>query len=177
MNIQGRFQFIQQFKRIFSVAVHFIDKNDHRSFPHATNFHQTFGLFLHPVCTVDHQNHTVDRSQCSVSIFRKVLVTGSIQNIDLFSGIFKSHYGSCNGNSTLLFNFHEIRSSRFLDFIVLNSTRRLNCTTKKQELFSQCCFTCIGMRDNSKGSSLFNFYFVAHDCCFTGAKVVQKVGI
>jgi hypothetical protein len=65
--------------------INFIDINNHGRISHATNFHQFFRLRLYSICTVNYQNNTVNSCQRSVGIFRKVLVTRSIENIYLFS--------------------------------------------------------------------------------------------
>ena len=72
------FQFIQQVERIFCFTVHLVDENNNRSVTHTTYFHQLTCLRFHTLCTIHNNNNTIYSSKCTVSIFRKVLVSRSI---------------------------------------------------------------------------------------------------
>src|SRR5205809_4261133 len=81
MKVDGEFffYFFQQVETILAIAVHFIDKNDHRRIPHAAYFHQPSCLFLYPIHTIHYENNAVYSSKSPVSILSKILVTGSIE--------------------------------------------------------------------------------------------------
>ena len=67
----------------------------------------------------------------------KVLVTRSIKDVNLVIPIIKFHYRSRHRDTTLFLNLHPVGCSRFLNLITFYSTRHLNLTTEKQQLFRQ----------------------------------------
>ena len=131
------FQLIQQIERIFSFTVHLIDKNNYRSLSHTANFHQLARLCFHTFCTIHHNNYTIHSRQSTISIFGKVLVSRSIENIDFIIMIIKLHHRSGNRDTTLLFNIHPVGCCSFLYFIALHGSCHLNLSTEKQQLLCQ----------------------------------------
>ena len=148
--MQFVFKLVKQFKRISAFTVHLVDKDDNRCMPHPADLHELFSLFLNTFDAIDYKNDTVNRSQRPVCIFRKVLVTWRVENIDTFTCIFESHDRSSNRYSSLLFDFHEIAGRRFTDLVAFYCTGGLNCTAKKKKFFSQRCFSRIRMADDCK---------------------------
>ena len=131
------FQLIQQVERVLRFAVHFIDKDNHRSIAHAADFHQLACLGFHTFRTVHHNDNAVHRSQRTIRIFGKILVARSIEDVDFIIVIVKLHNRSGYGYTTLLFNVHPVGRCRFLYLVTLYCTGHLNLTAKKQQLFSQ----------------------------------------
>ena len=156
------FQLIQQVKRVFRLTVHLIDEDNHRSVAHTANLHQLARLGFHTFRAVHHNDNAVHRRQGTVSIFGKVLVTRSIENIDFVIVIIKLHYRSGYRDTTLFFNIHPVRRRRLLYLVAFHRARHLNLTAKQQQLFSQRCLTGIRMRDNRKGSSSFYLVVTCH---------------
>ena len=137
LNHQFFLQFIQQVERIFTFTVHLINENNYRSLSHAAHFHQFPCLGFHTFRTVDHDDNAIYRSQRTICIFGKVLVTRSIKDVNLVIPIIKFHYRSRHRDTTLFLNLHPVGCSRFLNLITFYSTRHLNLTTEKQQLFRQ----------------------------------------
>ena len=117
LDFQFAFQFVENVKRVTTFAVKFVDENNHWRLAHAAHFHQLAGLLLHTLCHIDHDDNAVDSRQRAVSVFRKVLVTGSVKDVDFIVAIVESHHGSRYGDTTLLFDFHPVGSCGFLDFV------------------------------------------------------------
>ncbi len=156
------FKFLQQIERILAFAVHFIDKNDHRRIAHAAHGHKLFGLLFHAFGGIYHQNHRVYRRQGAVRIFGEVFVTRRVQNIHAPSVVLKAHHRGGDRNATLLFNFHEVGSGRFFDFVAFYGTGRLNSTAKKQEFFGEGGLARIGVRNNGEGATTGDFLAAVH---------------
>ena len=123
---QFPFHFFQQMIRILSLAVQLVDENNDRRMAHAANVHQLARLLFHAFHTVDHEDHAVHGGQGPVSVFRKIFVTGRIQDVDFISFIIKTHNRGSHRNSALLFNLHKIRSGCLSEFIILHGTCRLD---------------------------------------------------
>ena len=137
MNSKFFLQLIQQIERIFGLTVHFIDEYNNRRITHTAHFHQFTGLRFHTFCTIHNDDNAIYSSQRAVSIFGKVLVTGSVEDINLIIFVIELHHGGSYRNTTLFLYIHPVGCSRFLYLIALYSTRHLNLSTEKQQFFSQ----------------------------------------
>ena len=121
------------------------------------HFHELACLGFYPLRTIDYNDYRVYSGQGTVGIFRKVLVTRRIEDIDFIVVVIELHHGGCYRDTTLLFDVHPVGCRCLLDFVALYGTCHLNLTTEQQEFFSQRGLTGIRMRDNRKRSSSFNF--------------------
>ena len=132
LNHQFFFELIEQIERVFSFTVHFVDEDNYRSLSHTAHLHQFTRLCFHTLRTVYNDDNTVYSCQCAVCIFSKVLVTGSIENVNLIVPIVEFHHGSRYRNTTLFLDFHPVGRSRLFNLITLYSTCYLYLTTEKQ---------------------------------------------
>ena len=158
MDMQFFFDLVQQVERILTVTVHLIDKHDHGSLTHTADFHQFTGLGFHTFCGIDHDNNAIHSRQRTKRIFSEILVAGRIEDIDFMAGIIESHHGGCDGDSTLLFNFHPVGGSCLLDLVRLYGSCHMNGTSKEQQFFGKSRLTGIRVADNSKRSSSLNLF-------------------
>ena len=86
-------------------------------------------------------------------------MTGGVQNVDAETAILELHNRGGDGNTTLLFDLHPVRGSRTGILFAFNDTCLGDSTAVKQEFFSQCGFTGVGVGDDRKSSTaadLFN---------------------
>src|SRR5450432_3939173 len=136
MQLEGKllFYLFQQVKTVLAVPIHFIDEHDHRSIPHAAYFHQAARLRLHAIHTVDHEDDAIHRRERPIGIFRKIFVTGGIEQVHQVALIFKAHDGSSHGDTSLSFDLHEIAGRMLLYFIALYSAGSLYGAPEKKEL-------------------------------------------
>ena len=158
IDMQLLFDLVQQVERVLTVAVHLIDKHDHGSLTHTADFHQLTGLGFHTFCGIDHDNNAIHSRQRTKRIFSEILVAGRIEDIDFMAGIIESHHGGCDGDSTLLFNFHPVGGSCLLDLVRLYGSCHMNGTSKEQQFFGKSRLTGIRVADNSKRSSSLNLF-------------------
>ena len=75
---------------------------------HGTDFEQFLGLRLNALCSVNDHDSRVCRHERSVCVLREVLVSGCIENIDAAAVVFKLQHRTCDGDTSLLFNFHPV---------------------------------------------------------------------
>ena len=132
MNSKLFFQLVQQIERIFGLTVHLIDEYNDRRITHTAHFHQLTRLRFHTLCTIHYDDNAIYSGQRAVSIFGKVLMTGSIENINLIIFVIKLHHRGGYRDTTLLLYIHPVRCSRFLYLITLYGTSYLNLPTEKQ---------------------------------------------
>ena len=151
MDIQLFFDFFQQIEPVLTIPVHFIDENDDRRITHAAYFHQPARLLFHPVHAVDHQDNAVHRRQGAVGIFRKVFVTGSIQQVDQHVLVLKAHDRSGHRDTALPLDLHKVAGRVLLDLIAFYGTGRLDGAAKQQEFLGQGRLTGIGVGYDGKG--------------------------
>ena len=164
------FQLVQQVERVFSLTVHFVDEDNHRRVAHTAHFHQLACLRFHTFRPVHHDDYTIHRRKRTVCILRKVLVTGSIQNVHLIVMIIKLHHRCSDRNTTLLLNIHPVGGSGLLNLIRLYSTCHLNLPSEKQQFFRQRSLTGIRMCNNRKCSSSF-YFLICHISYFSTISV------
>jgi len=109
-DFQFFFNLIQQFEGILGRPVHLIYKNHHRGLAHAAHLHESARLGLHPLGCIDNDNHAVCCREGTEGILGKVLVTGSIQDVNFLIHVIEAHDRSGHGDTPLLLYFHEIGS-------------------------------------------------------------------
>ena len=157
------FDFIQQFKHVSRIPVHFVDKSKNRDFPHHTNFKQLPRLRFHPFGRINYHDSRIRRHQCTVSIFRKVLVSWRIQDIDAKIIIFKLQNTGCNGNTPFLFDFHPVGYRMPCRRFPFYASCQIYRASIEQKLLRQSRFSCIRMRNNCKSpSSIYFLCIVSH---------------
>ena len=89
--LQFFFQFVQQTERVFTLPVHLVNEYNHGRASHTAHVHQFPRLRFDAFSRVNNNYCTVYGSQRPVSIFRKILVTGSIKDIYLIAVIIELH--------------------------------------------------------------------------------------
>ena len=75
---------------------------------HRTYFKQFSRLSLHTLRRINHHNRRICRHQCSVSIFREILMPRRIKDINTVSIVIKLQYRRSNRNTSFFFYFHPV---------------------------------------------------------------------
>jgi hypothetical protein len=60
------------------------NKSSKKRISHPADLHQFTGLRFHAFGGVDYDNNAIDGGQRAISIFREILMSGCIQDIDLY---------------------------------------------------------------------------------------------
>ena len=156
------FNIIQKFKCIHCFTVHLIDECKDRDMAHRTYFKQLSRLCLDTLGCIDNHHRRICCHQGTVSIFRKVLMSRCVQDIDTVSVIIKLQYGRSNRDTSFFLNLHPVRNRMFCSRFSLNTPRLVDRSSVEKELLCQCRLTCIGMWDNCKCSSFLYLilYFI-----------------
>ena len=160
--LQFAFEFIEQFKRVTTFAVHLVHVDNYGSVAHTAHLHELTGLGLHTLGTVNNNDYTVHSRKCAECILGKVLVTRSIEDIYLVAIIIELHDRGCNRDTTLFLNLHPVRCGCFLYLVRLHRTGNLNLTTEKQQFLGQRSLSGIRVRNDCKCSSSSYLFLYTH---------------
>jgi hypothetical protein len=104
MQLQHRFDLVEQFQRIAHFAVHLVDEGDDRRVAQAADFEQLDGLFFDALGRVDHHHGGIDGGQHAVGVFREILVAGGVEQVDDAIVIAELHHRAGHRNAALLFD-------------------------------------------------------------------------
>jgi len=143
---------LQQLKRIHGSTVHFVDKGKYRYLSQQTYLEQLLRLCLDTLGCIDHHDGRIGSHQGTIGILREILMSRGIQNVDTEIIIFKLQHRACNGNTSLLFDFHPVTDRMLVRFFSLYTSGRKNRPAIQQQLLRQRCFSGIRMGYDGEGS-------------------------
>ena len=152
-DLQLLFQLIEEVKGVLRLAVHLIDKDDHRGLPQAADLHQFLRLRLHAARPVDHDDDRVDGGEGAEGILSEVLVSRGVEDIDLIVLVLKAHYGGGDGDAALLLDLHPVGGGGAADLIALDRPGDVDRPSEEEELLGEGGLTGIGVSDDGKGAS------------------------
>ena len=156
-DLQLFLQFVQQVEGVATLAVHLVDKYDDGRIAHAANVHQFARLGLHTLGTIHNDDGTIYGRERSEGVFGKILVTRGVEDVHLVAIVVKLHDGGGDGDTALFLDFHPVAGGCLLDFIVLDSSCHLYLSSEEEEFLGECGLTRVGVGDNGKGASSFDF--------------------
>ena len=154
VDFQFGFKFVEDVERVASLAVEFVDENDNRGVAHAAHLHEFASLLLNAFSHVHHDDYAIDSGERAVGVLGKVLVTRSVEDVNLVVAVVESHNRCGNRNAALLFDFHPVGGGCFAYFVRFHGTSHVNGATEEEELFGKSGLTGIGVRDNGECASL-----------------------
>ena len=134
-NAQLPFHFVQQVEGIFGLPVHLVDEGEDGDVTHGTDFEKFSGLGFDALGSVDNHDGRVSSHQRTVGVFREVLVTRRIQNVDAVAFILELHDGRGDGDTTLLFNLHPVRGGSTGVLLAFDNAGLGDGAAVEQELF------------------------------------------
>ena len=137
MQLEHRFDLVEQFERIAHFPVHLVDEGDDRRVAQAADFQQLDGLFFDAFRGIHHHHGGIDSSQHSIGVFREVLVAGCVEQVDHTVVIAELHHRTGDRNAALLFHFQPVRGGVFSALARFHRARHLDCATEQQQLFGQ----------------------------------------
>ena len=105
-----------------------------------------------------HNLRLTSRRTRAVGIFRKIFVTGRVEQVDHALAIRKLHHRTGHRNAALLFQFHPVGSRMAGSFACTNFTGDLYCAAEPQQLFGQRGFTCVRVRDDGESAPPGQFF-------------------
>ena len=150
LDLQLLLDLVQQVERILARTVELVDEDHHRSIPHPAHLHQLSSLCLDAFGSVDHDDDAVDCRQGPVGVFGEVLVSGRVEDIDLYILILEAHDRRGDRDAPLSFDLHEVRSRTAFDLVRFDGSCHVYGTAEQQQLLREGGFTCVRMADDGE---------------------------
>ena len=82
LNLEHRFDLVEQIDRLAAVAVQLVDEGHDRRIAQAADFHQLDRALLDALGAVDHHQRRIDRRQRAIGVLGEVLVARRVEQID-----------------------------------------------------------------------------------------------
>jgi hypothetical protein len=157
LDLQHRFDFVQQFQRIARFAVHLVHEGDDRRVAHAADVEQLDGLLFHALGGVDHHQRRVDRRQHAVGVFREVLVARGVEQVDHVVAEFELHHRGRHRDAALLLDVHPVRGRMAAALAALDGAGQLDRAREQQQLFGQRGLAGVGVGNDAEGAAARDF--------------------
>ena len=145
---------VENFVRIAAFAIHLVDEGNDRNIAHAANFEELERARFDTLGGIDDHDRAVDGGQRAVGIVGEVLVAGRIKQIEDAILVLEGHDRSDHRNAAIALDIHPVGARLDTVLLGLDLTRKLDRSAEQQQLFGQCGFTGVGMRDDREGTAL-----------------------
>ncbi len=148
---------VEDVERVAALAVELVDEDYDRGAAHAAHLHQAAGLRLDTFGGIDHDDYRVNSRERAERVFGEVLVTRSVEDVDLVVTVIESHHGGCDRNATLLLDFHPVGGGGLLDLVALHGTGHMYGATEEKKFLGEGCLTRVGVGDDGECAPAFYF--------------------
>lgn len=157
LDLQDRFDLVEQFDRVADVTVEFVDEADDRRVPQTADVHQGDGPWLDAFTAVEDHQRRVHRREGAVGVFGEVFVARGVEQVDHVIAIRELHDRRGNGNTPLFFHFHPVGGGMAVGLARFHRAGHRNRLAHQQELFGDGGLTGIGVGNNGKRASGVDF--------------------
>ena len=151
------FEFVQQFDRAARGPVALVHEREDRDAAPTADLEEFARLGFHTLGGVDHHQGGIDSGKNAIGVLGKVLVAGSVEEIDGAAGVIELKNGGRDGDAALFLEFHPVRGGGTLVFAGSDGAGQVERIAVEQELLSQRRFAGIGVRDDGKGAAAGDF--------------------
>ena len=156
-DLQLALHLVHHFHRIAHFAVQLVHEGEDGGITQTGHFHQLASPVFNTLGGIDDHQAAVDRGQGTVGIFREVLVTRGIEQVDQTIGIGELHHRGGDGDTTLLLHLHPVGFGVLTRATALDGTGALNGLSEQQDFLGDGGFTRIRVRNDRKSASLGDF--------------------
>jgi len=160
--LEGVLNLVDQRQWVFRRAIQLVHEGEDGDAPHAANLKQFESLSFDAFGGVDDHDDGIDSHEYAIGIFRKISVTGGVEQVDDEVAIFKLQHGGADGNAALFFQFHPVGGGGALVFAGGDGTRELDGAAVQQQFFGERCFAGVGMRNDGQRTPPGGFLRGAH---------------
>ena len=151
------FEFVEEGDGIQRGTVALVHERENRHAAAATDFEQLAGLRLDAFGGVDDHKRGIDGGEHAVGVFRKVFVTGGIEQVDRVAVKLELEHGGRDGDTALALERHPVGRGGALVLAGGDGAREVHGVAVEKKLLRQRGFTRIGMRDDGKGAAAGDF--------------------
>ena len=159
LDAQHGLDLVEQFDRLADFAVQLVDEAENRRIAQATHLHQLDGAILHALGRVDDHQHRIDRGQGAIGIFRKILVTGRVEQVHHPVAVRELHHRGSDRDAALLLHRHPVGGRVTAALARLDRARELDRVAEQQQFFGDRGLARIRVRDDREGAAPGNFLF------------------
>src|SRR3990167_151997 len=160
---------VQDVQRVTHFAVHLVHEGDDGRVALAADLDQAARLCFHAVGGVDHHQRGIDGREHAVGVFREILVSGGVEQVDHMLAVEHLHDGGGHRDAALLFDLHPVGRGVAAGLAALDGAGDLYRAREQQEFFGQRRFTRVGVGNDGKGAAAPGLLGVGH-------RGFQKVG-
>jgi len=157
LDLQDRFDLVEQFDGVSDVAVELVDKAHDWRIPQAAHVHQGDGARLDAFTPIEHHQCRVHRGQGAVGVFGEVLVAGGVEQVDHVLAVGELHHRGSDGDAALLFHLHPVGGGVAIGLARFHRAGDGNRLAHQQQLFGDGGLARIGVRDDGEGTALRDF--------------------
>ncbi len=157
LDLQDRFDLVEQFDGVADVAVELVDKADDGGVAQPADVHQRDGARLNAFTTVEDHQCRVHSSQGAVGVFREVFVAGGVEQVDHMLAVGELHHRGGDGDAALLFHFHPVGGRVTVGFARLHGTGHGNGLAHQQQLLGDGGLARVGVGNDGEGAALRDF--------------------
>ena len=153
---------VEDVERFAHFAVHLVDEGDDGRVALAADFDQAARLCFHTIGGVDHHQGGVDGSQHTIRVFRKILVTGRVEQVDHMVAVQHLHDARSHRDAALLLDFHPVAGGVARRLARLDGTGDLDRAREQQQLFRERGLARVRVRDDGKSAAAAGFVGKRH---------------
>src|SRR5690606_31838679 len=99
---------VQQIERIAGGTIHLVDESKDGNATLATNLKEFQGLWLNTFRTIDDHHGTVYSRESAVRVFREMLMSGCVEQVDDMSAVGELQHGRGDGNAAFALHLHPV---------------------------------------------------------------------
>ena len=152
------FNVLHQLKRVAGLAVHLVDEGEDRDVAQRADLEQLDGLGLNALGGVNDHDGGVRRHQGAVGILTEVLVAGRVQNVDALALIVELQTDEVTEIPRCFSMSIQSDTACLALCLPLTEPAVWMAPTVEQELFGECGFTGVWVRDDRKCAPGFDFF-------------------
>ncbi|MCY1218841.1 hypothetical protein D9M72_307930 [compost metagenome] len=157
LDLQHRFDLVEQFDGVADVTVQLVDEADDGRVAQAADVHQGNGARLDALAAVKDHQRRVHRGQGAVGVFGEVFVAGGVEQVDHVLAVGELHHRGGDGDAALLFHLHPVGGGMTVGFTRLHGTGHGDGLAHQQQLFGDGGLTGVGVGNDGEGAAFRDF--------------------
>ena len=171
VDAQHRLDLIEQLDRRAAIAIELVDEGHDRRVAQPAHLHQLHGALLDTLGAVDDHERGIDRGQRAIGVFREILVTRRVQQVDDAVAIRELHHRTGDRDAALLLEPHPVRGRVARRLAALDGSGHLDRAAEQQQFLGERGLARVRMRNDRKGTAPQDFRCERH--CVRGRRMTR----